>query len=275
MNKFACIFFLIAIPALTGCYRQVYFLSPLNANTNFYHAIPLRSDTIKSATYLSGTVSIGGANDYYEDQVFSFNGYFHRSHAFNSIQAYYGANFSLGSYNVGQSYYYNPYTTPLVNYDYGRKFFGSVGVSGGMNLVIPMGSRHEWRVIGIETTLQKEYGSYLSFRKSLPDSAATAITRNNLFISGGLTTEFVFKIRRRGTIGYKLAIGSSFQKTPKFYYYYGNNGDHYYQSVSPFYISNTLQITRNKVTGFIQINGGEYAANFQTGISYKLGGKRK
>jgi hypothetical protein len=261
------------MPTLTSCFRQAYFLSPFNTTTNYYHAIPLNSDSIKSATYISGAVSAGGANDFYNDEVYSLHGYFHRSHSFKKFQAYYGANASVGSYPVEPgSYYSGNYNNPPINYDAGSKFFGGFGISGGMNLVMPMGTRHEWRVIGIETSLQNEYGQYLDFRKRIPDSAADAIHKHTLFTTVGLTTEFVFKLKKGGSIGYKLAIGSSLQKTNRFYYGYYDN---YRASFVPAYISNTFQITRNQVTGFGQLNLGSYAANFQAGISYRLGSNKK
>ena len=269
MNKRIAFCLFIAIPSLTGCLNRAYFLSPFNATSNYYHAIPAMSDSVKAATYISGAVSAGGANDFYNNEVFSFNGYFHRSHNFNKLQAWYGANLSLGSYNVDRTSYFNGNTTTPVNYNTGVKFFGGVGVSGGMNLVRPLGRRHEWRVIGIETTIQNEYGSYLDFRKNLPDSAANAITKNKVFATAGLTTEFVFKLRSGNLIGYKLAIGSSLQKTNRYYF------DYNYESRSfiPAYVSNTLQITHKSLTGFGQINVGNYAANFQMGVTYKLGGR--
>ncbi|MEO6722371.1 MAG: hypothetical protein ABIN67_18530 [Ferruginibacter sp.] len=269
-TRTAAIYFLLVLPILTSCFRQAYFLSPFNATTNYYHGIPMSKDSVKSATYISGAVSVGGANEYFHDEVFSFNGYFHRSHNFNKLQAWYGANLSIGSYHLdSDSYYSNPnYTNPI--YRGGTKFFGGLGVSGGMNVVMPMGTRHEWRVIGMESTLQNEYGSYLDFRKKLPDSAANAITRSKIFVTAGLTTEFVFRRRSGTTIGYKLAIGSSLQQTNRYYFDYSN----YRGSINPMYISNTLQITRKSVTGFGQVNFGDYAANFQMGVTYRLGGRK-
>ena len=269
-TRTAAIYLLLILPTLTSCFRQAYFLSPFNANTNYYHAMPMSKDSVKSATYISGALSAGGSNDYFNDEVFSFNGYFHRSHNFDKLQAWYGANLSLGSYNVDRDgYYFNPNYTNSV-YGGGTKFFGGVGVSGGMNLVVPMGTRHEWRVIGIESTLQNEYGSYLNFRKNLPDSAANAIAKNRIFATAGLTTEFVFRRRSGTTLGYKVAIGSSLQQGTRTYFDYNNYGG----SIAPMYVSNTFQITRKSVTGFGQLNFGDYAANFQMGITYRLGGKK-
>ncbi|MEJ0080084.1 MAG: hypothetical protein WDM78_03765 [Puia sp.] len=59
------------------------------------------------------------------------------------------------------------------------KFFGSYGVSGGINIVNASG-KHEWRALGIEVTIQNEFGNYSDFRKSLPDSAANVIFKKHL-----------------------------------------------------------------------------------------------
>jgi hypothetical protein len=271
MNNRITLCLLLAIPLLTSCYRQAYFLSPFNANTNFYHAMPARSDSVKAASYVSGAISAGGANQLFSDEVFSFHGNFHRSHTFSKVQAWYGANLSVGSYHVSDnSFYINFPNTPSAIYQPGTKFFGGMGVSGGFNLVTAMGSRHEWRIIGLETTVQNEYGKYLDFRKKLPDSAANAISRNRVYATVGLTTEFLFKLRNGNSLGYKLAIGSSLQKTRRFYVDY----DYQSRSLTPVYVSNTLQITRKLITGFGQINFGDYAANFQMGVCYRLGGKK-
>ena len=271
MHLRLCCPLLMIIAIFSGCYRQAYFLSPFQANTNFYHAIPSKSDSVKSASYVSGAFTAGAANDYLEDDVFSFHGYFHRSHTFNKLQAYYGINASVGSYDVDENSFYNSYPSDPVNYRTGHKFFGGLGMSGGINLVVPMGARHEWRVIGLQSSLQKEYGNYLQFRKQVPDSAVNGIHRNNVFATAGLTTEFVFNLRNKSTLGYKLSVGSALQSIDRYYSDYND----YYETFVPVYVSNTFRFSRNHVTGFAQVNLGTYAANFQMGFNYLLGGKQK
>src|SRR5271169_3805850 len=87
--------------------RRGFYLSPQNANSNPYHAIPMKADSLKSAIYVSGIFSSGSANDQGADRLYAFQGSLHRSNNFGIFQAYYGANLSLGSYHV--SNYYNYY----------------------------------------------------------------------------------------------------------------------------------------------------------------------
>src|SRR5256885_15516923 len=91
--------FLFAICSLSSCIRQNYYLNPFNANSNFYHAMPLKSDSIKAINYLNGNISYGGAN-VYRDDVLAFHSEFYRTHSFGIFEAYYGIDFSLGYYEI-------------------------------------------------------------------------------------------------------------------------------------------------------------------------------
>jgi len=63
--------------SLLGCVeRQSYYLSPQNANSNPYRAIPMKADSLKSAIYMNGVFSTGSANDRAADHVTAFQGSF-------------------------------------------------------------------------------------------------------------------------------------------------------------------------------------------------------
>jgi hypothetical protein len=151
------------------------------------------------------------------------------------------------------------------------KFFGSYGFSGGLNIV-KSSDRHEWRVLGIETTLQNEFGSYADFRKSLPDSAANVIFRKTLTATIGLYTDMIWKSRHQRVYGFKFSGGFML-----------NSRNNYSQVITDIkatkdifpltYFSPCFHATIEKVTGFIQLNFGSYADGFQMGFSYKLGKK--
>ncbi len=134
----------IIIPLFTSCIeRRTYYLSPQLANSNPYHAIPMKADSLKSAIYASTVFTSGSANDQGADHLFVFQGSVHRSNNFGIFQAYYGANLSLGSYHVSDYYnmyynqgYGNPYYLDSLNHiPNSNNFFGSYGVSGGINIV--------------------------------------------------------------------------------------------------------------------------------------------
>ncbi len=278
-NLAPCLFILLFF--YSGCIPETqpaYYLSPLDINVHSYHAIPLRSDSVKSAMYTNFTFTAGTANEGGSDVLYSFRGGIHRSNNFGLFQAYYGAGLALGSYHVGDYYRINysgggfsipPFSDTVSHIPTSNNFFGAYGFNGGINIAIPSPGRSlgEFR-IGVETAIQNEFGNYLAFRKSLPDSAVDIVATNHWTKTIGGYLEFLARRRRNGTVfGYKISAGGSFI-SPDTY-----KGD---KSINgPFYFSNTFHLTRGKVTGFCQFNFGTYEATFQTGINYKLGGRRK
>ena len=192
---------------------RAYIMSPMDINSNPYHTLPMTTDSQKSATYANVAFNGGGSNQNMRDAVLAVHADIHRGYQFGHFQAYYGGGFSLGNYSMSESYhfsnyYYSNYGMNDTTYHYtvSNKSFGIYGLCGGMNLVIPFGNgRGEWRVIGFETSFQKEFGNYLQFRKQLPDSVADILaTYGQEFTLGG-TTELV-GISRHGTeIGYKVS----------------------------------------------------------------------
>lgn len=266
---------LAAIPFLFGgCIYSSHFQSPFYGTSEPYHVIPLKSDSMPSATYASGVFTEGGANDGLRDNVFSFTGSIYRSHNFGHFQGWYGGNVALGSYNVGNYSYYNDARPRRLSDSLpataraGDRFFGGYGAGGGMDFVLPFGRGSEWRVVGVSFTLQKEFGDYWRFRKNLPDSMADVIFHNNLTGVMGFSTEFVFRTRH-SVIGYKLMLAGDIINGQGRYKGY----DSLYESV-PFF-QQSLSLTQNRFTGSFQLNVGNHILNAQLGVSYRLEPKRR
>ena len=249
------------------CTYHAYYQSPFHANTETYHSLPLRSDSLRSASYISGVFTGGVANDNWRDGINSFTGSFYRAHVFNHFQAFYGADASLGYYRVAGYSGDKPapgLDTALINTASGHKFFGGYGVSMGGNLVIPFGRASELRAPGLSFTLRQEYGDYLSFRKSLPDSAANSIFRNSLVGVLAVSMEAAFKTGN-GVISYKIQLGGDVINPRS--HYAGNDSTNY----NMLFASQCLSVTVGQFTGFGQLNLGNHTASCQLGVNYRLG----
>jgi hypothetical protein len=265
------VFIIVSCISLFSCSigRQAFYVSPLNGLTNQYRTTPLKKDSIKSATYLNASISGGGDNEGGTDSKFSFTTGVSRSHNFRNFQARYGAGVALGNYQV------KPYDSignnetvnyRIINQNAGNYFFGAGMVEGAINFVRP-NKLGEWRVIGLESSFASEFGSYLNFRKDLPDSAATLIIRNPFFGTAGLFTEFV---NRSGKslyglkFGYGIALGCEYRNL--------NIPDSYYltEVIRYRYVSLAFHLSKDRYTGFFQgvFAGKSNSAVF--GINYRL-----
>ncbi len=253
------------------------YLSPLDSQSIPYHTIPLTSDSLKSAFYASMLYSTGTANDQGQDWVRAGQASIYRSHNLGKVQAYYGASATLGTY--GLSDFYNSHYTPgqpgiwgggdkpidTFYHIQGRRYsFGSYGISGGINGVKTLRNL-EWRYLGFETSIQKEFGDYYTFRKNLPDTAANIIFKNNLTGVIGIYTESLWTNRFRTEYGLKFSLNMLL-----------NPGSDYTMqstySIFPIsYFSMTFHTTAKQFTGFMQFNFGTKAASFQIGTSYRIG----
>jgi hypothetical protein len=252
----------------SSCVTNSYFTSPTNGNSVPYHTIPLKADSTKGATYASGLFTAGGANSGWRDGLYSFQGRIYRGENFGSFQAYYGANISIGNYHVSNyTLYEHPYDTGRFQIPTSNQYYGTYGFNGGINTVIPFPKgRGEWRAIGIETSVIKEFGNYYNFRKALVDSSADVIFRNNITGTLGISTDIIGRSRGGTEFGYKAAVGFMLNPISDYTHVY-NPGD-----VNPIlYASHTLHLTKQNVTGFLQFNISTYhAGSIQFGFSYKL-----
>ncbi len=265
---------------------QSYYLSPQNANSNPYHSLPLVADSIKGATYGSFIFTTGNANYQGRDYLSAFQTSIYRSNNFGKVQAYYGANLTLGVYHVGEFYnimyrydpsIFGPISDPIdttYHIPATRTTFGSYGVSGGINYVIPF-SKGEWRALGVETSLQNEFGNYVGFRNGLPDTAATIIFRQKFTGTIGLYTDLLWRDHHKNEWGFKFSVGEVINPQ--------SNYSIYQKVVYPAtpttnifplsYFSTAFHMSNGPYAGFIQINFGTYEDNFQVGVSYRLGKK--
>jgi hypothetical protein len=255
----------ILIPAFTiiiifsiGCNETAY-LSPLNSISHTYHTIPLNSDKLKGATYVNANLTTGGANLDLNDDVFCFNTGIDRSFNFGKFQAYCSGNLSLGNYQMNeknQNSYYYPEDTST------NKSFGAYGFNGAIDFVLPFDNGGEWRVLGLETSLQREFGNYLQFRKNFDDPNALIVQTSDWVNTLGIYTEFAWKAWDDGSFGFKIASGGTFVSSKN---YVGLESYH-----TPGYFSITYRLTKDRTTGFLEMVTGTYAANLQLGVNYCL-----
>jgi len=261
----------IALISLSSCLHKAYYQNPVQANIGTYHAVPVASDSVKSAFYLSSSISLGGMNENLRDNVLSLQLGTHRSHVLNRMRLYYGASAAVGSYNVKRysSYGYDTYylDTVSINRKAGTKFWGAYGAYGGISASAPMGRRGEWRYIGVEGSIFREFGEYRDFRKELPNRAATTIDKKNYMGSLGINTELIFKGRSRKEFGMKFAFGSYLRTLQ---YSTDSSGYSYGTHDNLFYFSNAYHFTRDKTTTYVQLNIATHAANVQFGVNYRF-----
>ena len=251
---------------LTSCLRRAYFLNPFHGNNQPYRTTPMVSDSSHNGTYVSGSISAGGANDQLADGVFTFQGSFYQAHTFRNFQLYYGVTGTLGNYHINTDHHYDdlPNSNYLNTID-GDKFFGGAGGIGGFSFVLPFENGNEWRVLGLEGNVQKEFGDYQDIRFAIPDSSAHAVDRNDLHGSIAFSTNFIKKFRKSGNaFGYKLAYVTSTNPVREDRYGLRRH------SLRPGFISNTFHLTAKRITGFAQFNFGNYVANMQVGMNYRL-----
>jgi hypothetical protein len=271
---------------LHGCITtsQSYYLSPQNASSNPYHTIPLKSDSVKGAVYGSLVYTTGSANYSGHDYLSVFQASVYRSNNFGRFQAYYGGNLSLSAYHVAE--YYNShyrYNGGIAGIDPipidtiyhipgGKESFGGYGLSGGINYVIPF-SKGEWRALGLETSIQNEFGNYAEFREGLPDTAASLVFRKRLTTTLGLYTDILWKGHHGKEYGFKFALGMTLNPQDN---YTITKTDITVKPANIFpltYFSTSYHMTIEPFSGFLQFNFGTYADNFQIGMSYRLGKK--
>ena len=251
---------------LFGCssclYQRAYYVSPINGLTNPYTTIPMQSDSLRAAYYINTTITEGSANDRGHDNVFSFQTRLSASNNFKNFQAFYGAGLVLGSYSLrpyNNGTYSSTINTQILNQYTGGKFFGALAFNGGMNAVISFPGA-EWRIIGLEASLYKEFGDYLNVRKQIPDSAATFINRHNTYSTIGCYTEVVVKTGS-GSIGFKIGGGIVPQSSYESVTHVGNYG----------YFDFAIAATIHKVSPYLQVDVAPRGSSALIGINLRLG----
>jgi hypothetical protein len=253
--------------AFSSCYRRLYYLSPYTATQSTYHAMPMLTDKSRTANYFTLATSFGSANQLASDNVFIAQGKWHQSRKFGKqIQGYFGAQFNVGSYKartIGDTFnaYYIDYSK--INALAGKKFTAAAGVTAGAAYVVSLGSRHEWRVIGIEGALSREFGDYQQFREKLPDSIVTIVDKRRFPATIGGYTEMVFKpANERIRFGFQVGIGTGI------FPQYSTTAT--YSKLRPRYFYQTFQFTYDRYTSYFSGRFGNYFSAIQLGISYRF-----
>lgn len=286
---------LAAITALSSCGitrpQQAFYVSPFNGSSEGYHTLPMHTDTTGTAAYVRVSGFGGNANDLQTDHFGGANVSFYAAHHGNWWQAYYGLDGTLGGYTLGtwqrqernnyNTLLYNPigifflqdnsYLAPAkadqLNTYSGAYTYSGIGFSGGFNAVAPMG-QGEWRFIGIETALHREFGQYRNLRQNMPDSIAGYIVRHPLYGTLGLTTEFIFRTRT-GDFGFRLAdgwvLGSGYPTTGV--YDSSMSQPLHYNSYGSF----TAHYTFGRYTIYYQAESASKASSSQLGFIYRFG----
>lgn len=263
--------FLLFVFSLFSCTRYAIYQHPMGLNSNPYARIPLKSDSSKSALYVSGSLMLGFANQGSTDDLGSIQGNIQKGTNFGSFQAHYGINSSLGYYypkklgNLGTTNY-----NPMLNDTYidsigGTKFYGSLGVSGGINTVIPFEKGGEWRIFGLEFSHQYEWdNSYAAFRKKIPKTDANFVEHSRHFSTLGMTSEVLFKLSNTENLGYKTLVGFSLSN-PRYYETFTMSS----RPVRTFF-TQYLQYTFNGGTIYFQASVGYYSQSGMMGFIYRL-----
>jgi len=291
-------FILAAATALSSCGvtrpQQAFYVSPFNGASDGYHALPMHTDTVKTAAYVRVSGFGGTANDLQTDHFGGANVSFYAAHHGSWWQAYYGLDGTLGGYTFGtwkpqeRNNYgmllFNPfaifflhddnYTAPAsadqLNKYTGPNTYGGLGFSGGFNAVAPMG-QGEWRFIGVETALHREFGQYRNLRQNMPDSIAGYINRNPFYGTLGLTTEFVFRTKT-GDFGFRLAdgwiLGHGYSTTGAFDS--SMSRPLHYNT----YFTFTAHYTTGRYTIYFQAESATKASSSQLGFIYRFGDPR-
>ncbi len=267
MPRSTTLFFIFIL--VSSCTRHAYYQSPFATNNHPYRTLPLQRDSVKSAMYASGALAAGGANEHLRDEVYMVNLSAYRAHNLRNFKAYYGITGSAGSYEVknyrdttGRYSFFNP---SYINQNSGEKFTAGAGGIGGANFVLPFKKGGELR-LGIETSVQREFGEFLEFRQKMPDSSANVINRYQTDGTLCFSFDLIGRSQKNGSsFGWKLARVITLNKQ---LYILSTFDERFFRSNS---LSNTFHYTDQQITGFIQINFGSYAANFQTGIIFRLG----
>lgn len=282
--RFYCLLTLAAI-AVSGssCYRDAYYVSPLYGSSTPYHTIPVKNERVKSATYASANFQVGTANDEGADNTVSlqFNAY--RTHQSGFFQMYYGGGLTTGIYDISafdsSRYSEGPRYRPSylnvipINNHQGANFFGSGNIHGGINLSVPFSDRPrttEWR-IGTKMALHKEFGQYLSFRKTLNPDSVSGVANSSLLGSFSGTTELVFPAGSSGNFGGQMEVGWILGKQYRDMYF----GKHYNKGARYSFVTFTLQFTKRPGTAYFQQTFGNRMYSFHAGYNYLLGSKKK
>ena len=263
-------FLIISSFILTGCIeRRAFFLNPYQGITPTYRSVQLQQDSIRSAFQATGALITSQANPQYNDHVFQFNANISRTHTHKFIGFRYGASFSYGSYEVSRIDSFGNSNT--VDYKYindhaGNYSTGGYGIDGAVHL-LHVNDGVEWRVVGMEFTLNKEFGDFYKFRLDMPRNSATIIDSADVFSTLGVYTE-VINTKGKMRPGFKFGYGRALRPA------LGTSDGNFFDldHVLKFkYYTFAGSIRTERSTFFLQMNLGEKGRSVQAGGSFRLG----
>jgi hypothetical protein len=220
-----------------------------------YMPKPMSTDSIKSATYISGALVLDFSPNL-NDQLTSGQLNISEAHTFKNFNLAYGAFTSLGNYAN------NELTTTDPHY-FKDKFFGAVGGRLSGNFYVNTDGHTDFRIIGFEAAYSHEFGDYASFRKEVTGQPNFYTdTRTNLF-TAGLTSEIVFHSRRRENtqMGFRLFVGETFGNDN----IYANNKNDFITYKTPTYVAFSYFVQFKQY--FAVIEGGTYV-QFRVGLRF-------
>jgi len=268
---------IICLFALPCCRppQQAYYASPVHGYANEYHPLPQVTDSAHTGYYAEAGFFTGNVNTNWHDNVKALHSSFTIAHHTGMLQVWGGGDLSLGSYHMGQwdtsdvrtypvqtTVLFNP---QLLNSYTGNHFFGALGLHGGANIVVPMNSG-EWRVFGLEGSVNHYFGQYRTIRQKLPDTAASIIARGSMYGTLGFSSELIGSTKLgefgfRGSLGWVL--GDPYANTNVYDYKSGH-----YMSYS--YVCLTTHYTREQYTLYGQLNFATKTAGISFGLAYRL-----
>jgi hypothetical protein len=252
---------------LIGCAVQsASFFSPFNGSVPAYRPMIVKQDSLSSALHLNAVIYTGTANESgHANSALSFNTGVSKSHSIGKIGFRYGLNAGLGSFHIEQMQIGNvePNVDPnYINAHKGPYFFGSYGTDGGFHY-IRNSEKTEWRVLGIEWSVNREFGKYLALRKQMPSTVAPYIDRHAWFGNAGIYTEIVdvYKNGKRNSL--KIGYGQAIPERT----YSGNTFRFEYFTMA-------YAFTRKNRTVFTQFIAAEKAGGILIGLSYRFSSPR-
>lgn len=259
-----------------SCSRKAYYVSPVFGSNTPYHTVPLKNEKVASALYGSASLQVASANDEATDVSSNLQLNAYRTHNLGVIQAYYGGGLTLGLYNVMEfdtSRILNTYIdAKTINAHAGNLFYGTGNIHGGMHVAIPLSSSvnaPEWR-LGSKIAIHKEFGNYLSFRKSLNPDSVTGVAASNTLGSISGYTELMFP-GTHGPIGLQLEVSVMQGKQYRDIYFGKADipGGRY------MCINGTVNTTRNQTTIYVQGTLGTRTLGIHLGVNYCLTSRQK
>lgn len=247
------------------CGRYSYYMSPFHTTDHPYRPHLLNADSATKATFTSISISGAGYNDDMVDGAWLLQSSLYNTHKFGSFRGWYGGSLALGQYDVAQYDGYNVYgnSDPLfINAHAGTMFTGGIGAFGGLAVVAPIDEKAEWRVLSMETSYLKEFGSYLSFRNKMSDTTVDAFYEPNYFFTTAFGTEIAIKTKK-GSVGFKINYMFDWQRMTGHF----ESGAFNPRQTG---FTTTFHISKDINNYFMSIGAGKYAFSMQVGMNIRL-----